>query len=51
MLLRLQRYDYDIVYRLGKEMVLADNLSRMPKQKDENDGEMKLDVSIGFIQF
>lgn len=27
MLLRLQRYDYDIKYRPGKEMTLADSLS------------------------
>ena len=33
MLLRLQKYDYTIVYRPGKEMVLADHLSRFPSRK------------------
>ena len=28
MLLRLQRYDYSVIYKPGKEMVLADTLSR-----------------------
>jgi len=34
MLLRLQRYDYTIRYRPGKEMVLADSLSRLPTSID-----------------
>ena len=34
MLLRLQKYDYTIVYRPGKEMVLADRLSRFPSRKE-----------------
>ena len=34
MLLCLQKYDYTIVYRPGKEMVLADRLSRFPSRKE-----------------
>ena len=34
MLLRLQKYDYTIVYRPGKEMVLADRLSQFPSRKE-----------------
>ena len=34
MLLRLQKYDYDIVYRPGKEMTLADRLSRFPSRSE-----------------
>ena len=34
MLLRLQKYDYTIVYKPGKEMVLADHLSRFPSRKE-----------------
>ena len=35
MLLRLQKYDYNIIYKPGKEMTLADRLSRFPS-KSEN---------------
>ena len=34
MLLHLQKYDYTIVYRPGKEMVLADCLSQFPSRKE-----------------
>ena len=34
MLLCLQKYDYTIVYKPGKEMVLADCLSRFPSRKE-----------------
>ena len=34
MLLHLQKYDYTIVYRPGKEMVLADRLSQFPSRKE-----------------
>ena len=34
MLLHLQKYDYTIVYRPGKEMVLADHLSQFPSRKE-----------------
>ena len=34
MLLRLQKYDYNIVYRPGKEMTLADRLSRFPSRSE-----------------
>ena len=32
MLLRLQKYDYNIIYKPGKQMVLADRLSRFPSK-------------------
>ena len=34
MLLRLQKYDYNIVYKPGKEMILADRLSRFPSRSE-----------------
>ena len=34
MLLRLQKYDYNIVYRPGKEMTLANRLSRFPSRSE-----------------
>ena len=34
MLPRLQKYDYNIVYRPGKEMTLADRLSRFPSRSE-----------------
>jgi hypothetical protein len=49
MLLRLQRYDYNIVYRPGKEMTLPDSLSRMPSTADSK--AINLDVQICHIQF
>ena len=36
MLLRLQKYDYTIQYIPGKDMVLADRLSRFPSCKNNN---------------
>ena len=42
MLLQLQRYDVTIRYRSGKNMLLADALSRCPSQAS---GEIKLDMS------
>ena len=48
MLLRLQRYDYAIRYRPGKEMVLADSLSRLPTQKQGK--EIPLDVKVCFVR-
>ena len=49
MLLRLQRYDYSIRYRPGKEMVLADGLSRLPTSIDSP--EIPLNVQVCFVQF
>lgn len=49
MLLRLQRYDYCITYRPGKEMVLADSLSRLPSKQDAK--EIQLDTQVCFVQF
>ena len=34
MLLRLQKYYYNIIYKPGKEMVLADRLSRFPSRNE-----------------
>ncbi|CAM1325938.1 Uncharacterised protein r2_g3487 [Pycnogonum litorale] len=49
MLLRLQRYDYEINYRPGREMVLADSLSRLPKIG--SDLAIDLDLQVCFVQF
>ena len=48
MLLQLQRYDVTIKYRPGKEMLLADALSRCPSQAS---GEIKLDMRVNYIAF
>ena len=49
MLLRLQSYDYSIKYRPGKEMTLADSLSRIPNNASSD--EINLDLKVCFIQF
>ena len=47
MLLKLQGYDFTIVYRPGSEMVLADTLSRLPNTK--KDHELELDNRVDTI--
>ena len=47
-LLRLQHYDVSIKYRPGKEMVLADSLSRLSPIPDK---EIHLEQSIYAVQF
>ena len=49
MLLRLQQYDMVITYRPGKEMLLADALSRLPSRA--NNSEIKLDLRVDAISF
>ena len=49
MLLCLQCYDFTITYRPGKQMVLADSLSRLPYNADNS--EINLDVKVCLIQF
>ena len=53
MLLRLQEYDMVIKYRPGKEMLLADGLSRFPNKKKtkQNKEVIDLDVKVDFVQF
>ena len=46
MLLRLQQYDMVIMYRSGKEMLLADTLSCLPSRTDT---EIKLDLRVDAI--
>ena len=48
MLLELQRYDVTIKYRQGKEMQLADALSRCPARASQ---EIKLDMRVDYIAF
>ena len=47
-MLQLQRYDVTIRYRPGKEMLLADALSRCPSRAS---GEIKLDMRVDYIAF
>ena len=49
MLLRLQRYSYTIKCRPGKEMNLADSLSRLPSTRPAR--EIQLDMKVCFILF
>ena len=48
MLLRIQPYDVQIRYRLGKEITLADTLSR---QRYPENKTIELDVKISHVQF
>lgn len=48
MLLRLQNYDVRIRYKPGREMFLADGLSRLPTNKPQH---VDLDISINFVYF
>ena len=48
MLLRLQPYDITITYRPGKDMLLADTLSRRPSPTNTH---INLDLQIQFVQF
>ena len=48
MLLELQKYDVTIKYRPGKEMQLADALSRCPARASQ---EIKLDMQVDYIAF
>ncbi len=48
MLLRLQPYNATIVYRPGKEILLADSLSRPPSATNRH---IDLDLHIHFVQF
>ena len=49
MLLRLQQYNMVIMYRPGKEMLLADALSCLPSRA--NNTEIKLDLRVDAISF
>ena len=58
MLLKNQRYDYDIQYLPGKEMVLADRLSRFPSRRenvqmafDHSIDEFCLTLRIDYVAF
>ncbi|KAL6486114.1 hypothetical protein MHYP_G00055060 [Metynnis hypsauchen] len=48
MLIKTQGYNYEVKYRPGKEMVLADTLSRLPNP--ENKGDIELDERIDGIE-
>ena len=49
MLLKLQGYDMTIKYRPGREMILADSLSRAPNKR--NASTINLDNKIALVQF
>ena len=48
MLLRLQKYDMEIKYKPGSEMLLADVLSRCPARYSQ---EIKLDLRVDYMAF
>ena len=48
MLLRVQPYDFKLIYKPGKEMLIADALSRQPSDASEH---IDLDVQISPVQF
>ena len=47
MLLRLQPYDFELRYKPGKEMALADTMSRQPCRDKE---QIELDVQITYVR-
>ena len=49
MQLEIQGYNYNITHKPGKDIGLADALSRLPNP--ENSQEIKLDVRIELVQF
>ena len=49
MLLRIQHYDMTIKYRAGKELLLADDLSRFPNPRSKQ--EIDLDIVVNLVQF
>ena len=50
MLLRLQKYDYCICYKPGKEMILADSLSRNTKSPNSSEETSQV-ITVCFVQF
>ena len=48
MLMRLQNYDLQILFKPGKEMLLADGLSRLPSTEDSHIG---LDLQVHLVHF
>ena len=49
MLLRLQRYDFTLLYKPGKEMILADRLSRFPSRREN--APIELHQNIQHLMF
>ena len=49
MLLQLQKYDYTLIYKPGKELTLADRLSRFPSNKENT--LIKLHKNIQHLTF
>ena len=49
MLLRLQQYDFTIEYKPGKDMTVADTLSRLPSPG--NNKTIDLDLTVGQVRF
>ena len=47
MLLKIQGYDFEIKYRPGSQMTVADTLSRLPNPKENS--EVKLDIRVDAI--
>ena len=48
MLLRVQPYDFKLIYKPGKEMLIADALSRQPLDASEH---IDIDIQISPVQF
>ena len=47
LLVKIQGYDFQLVYRPGKQMIIADVLSRLPNP--EKNVEIPLDVTVDYI--
>ncbi len=50
--MRLQKYDFDITYVPGKEMLLADALSRAYLENTAQEGSVEKEIeSVNMIQY
>ncbi|KAL0151936.1 hypothetical protein M9458_052743, partial [Cirrhinus mrigala] len=50
LMMKLQRYDFNLVYTPGKYLVLADTLSRAPTQNSESTTEEDVEIHMNLVR-
>ncbi len=50
LMMKLQRYDFNLVYTPGKYLVLADTLSRAPKRNCESTTEGDVEIHVNMVR-